>query len=423
MIKIKLILFFLIFVCGNLLFAQTGWYPLNSGMIINLNRIQFVNSQTGWAGGHQSFPTYYIIIKTTNAGITWTDQRPNLPIGNRINSLFFFDANTGWIAGADGLFKTINGGDNYFALTAPLPYYYDCYFVNSQTGWVSGLSGADCKLIKTTDGGITWNMQSINFTQFEQINSIRFVNSLTGWCAGNTTIIKTTDGGINWITQSHPYCAGIKCVYVLSPETAWISADSGKILSTANGGTDWTVRNIGTNSSLNSISFINNTTGYIATSPRNIFKTTNTGLNWYPQMTDTASIFNSIYFTSNDTGYACGSMGRIFKTTTGGGTIGIKKINEIVPDKYSLSQNYPNPFNSTSNLKFEISRLGGSSMTDVKIIVYDVMGREVQTLVNERLQPGTYETTFDGSLLNSGVYFYKLETEYFTETKRMMLIK
>jgi len=89
-----------------------------------------------------------------------------------------------------------------------------------------------------------------------------------------------------------------------------------------------------------------------------------------------------------------------------------------VPLKYELSQNYPNPFNSTSNLKFEIANLG-----NVRIIVYDIMGREVQTLVNERLQPGTYETTFEGSMLNSGVYFYKLSVGDFTETKKMLLVK
>ena len=59
----------------------------------------------------------------------------------------------------------------------------------------------------------------------------------------------------------------------------------------------------------------------------------------------------------------------------------------------------------------------------VQLKVYDVMGREVQTLVNESLKPGTYETSFDGSALNSGVYFYKLMTDGFTETKKMLMIK
>ena len=105
---------------------------------------------------------------------------------------------------------------------------------------------------------------------------------------------------------------------------------------------------------------------------------------------------------------------------------GIKQIGTVVPDKYSLSQNYPNPFNNTSNLKFEIGKANANAFAnlgEVKLVVYDVMGREVQTLVNERLQPGSYETTFDGSNFSSGVYFYKLMTEDFSETKRMFLIK
>ena len=97
---------------------------------------------------------------------------------------------------------------------------------------------------------------------------------------------------------------------------------------------------------------------------------------------------------------------------------GINQISTEVPTKFSLSQNYPNPFNPITNVKFSIVNSG-----NVKIIVYDVMGRDVQTLVNEKLQPGSYKTTFEGSGLNSGVYFYKLTTDGFSETKRMVLLK
>jgi hypothetical protein len=99
------------------------------------------------------------------------------------------------------------------------------------------------------------------------------------------------------------------------------------------------------------------------------------------------------------------------------GTVGITGLNQT-PAKYELFQNYPNPFNPITNFKFSILNAG-----NVKLVVYDVMGREVQTLVNEKLQPGTYETKFDGSMLTSGVYFYKLITDGFTETKRMLMIK
>ncbi|MFZ4591274.1 MAG: YCF48-related protein [Ignavibacteria bacterium] len=96
---------------------------------------------------------------------------------------------------------------------------------------------------------------------------------------------------------------------------------------------------------------------------------------------------------------------------------GIDNKNEV-PLEYKLYNNYPNPFNPSTNIRFSVLNSG-----IVKIAVYDLIGREVQTLVNEKLQPGIYETTFIGTELNSGVYFYRMITEGFTETKRMLLIK
>jgi Secretion system C-terminal sorting domain len=108
------------------------------------------------------------------------------------------------------------------------------------------------------------------------------------------------------------------------------------------------------------------------------------------------------------------------------GSVGIKNISSNIPSGYSLSQNYPNPFNPRTIIRFQVSNgfpVGTSGNDKVVLKVYDMMGREVQTLVNESLKPGTYETTFDGSNLSSGTYFYKLITGGFSETKRMMLIK
>jgi len=97
---------------------------------------------------------------------------------------------------------------------------------------------------------------------------------------------------------------------------------------------------------------------------------------------------------------------------------GIKQVSSNIPSEYKLFQNYPNPFNSSSKIKIQNAKLG-----NVKLIVYDIIGREVETLVNESLHPGTYEVTFDGSYLNSGVYFYRIITESFSDTKRMLMIK
>jgi hypothetical protein len=97
---------------------------------------------------------------------------------------------------------------------------------------------------------------------------------------------------------------------------------------------------------------------------------------------------------------------------------GINQISLEVPDKFSLEQNYPNPFNPSTKIKFQILKSG-----IVKLAVFDVLGREIQVLVNQLLSPGTYEADFDGSNLPSGVYYYKLESEEFSVTKKMVVLK
>jgi 5-hydroxyisourate hydrolase-like protein (transthyretin family) len=86
--------------------------------------------------------------------------------------------------------------------------------------------------------------------------------------------------------------------------------------------------------------------------------------------------------------------------------------------EYTLSQNYPNPFNPTTNLEFGISDLGFVSLK-----IYDMLGKEVKTLVNETKPAGRYTVTFDGSNLASGIYYYQIKAGDFIQTKRMMLIK
>lgn len=99
-------------------------------------------------------------------------------------------------------------------------------------------------------------------------------------------------------------------------------------------------------------------------------------------------------------------------------SVGINLISTAVPDKFSLGNNYPNPFNPETTIKFDIAK-----NTNAKLILYDSKGSEISTLVNEKLSPGNYEYKFYANNLPSGVYFYRLLTADFTETKRMILLK
>ncbi|MEO8446906.1 MAG: FG-GAP-like repeat-containing protein [bacterium] len=100
------------------------------------------------------------------------------------------------------------------------------------------------------------------------------------------------------------------------------------------------------------------------------------------------------------------------------GTVGVQQTSSEIPETFSLEQNYPNPFNPVSNLGFGISEFGFVSLK-----IYDALGNEVVTLVNETKSPGSYQVEWNAAGFPSGVYFYTLETPGFTETKRMILLK
>lgn len=97
----------------------------------------------------------------------------------------------------------------------------------------------------------------------------------------------------------------------------------------------------------------------------------------------------------------------------------VKKVTNIIPTTYSLSQNYPNPFNPVTKINYELPKDG-----KVKIVIYDILGRQIKTLVNNEIkQAGRYTVEFNGTQFASGVYFYRIQAGDFVQVKKMVLIK
>jgi len=117
-------------------------------------------------------------------------------------------------------------------------------------------------------------------------------------------------------------------------------------------------------------------------------------------------------------GYTTVATNSFVVTGCNGTFTGIENISGLVPHNYNLSQNYPNPFNPKTLIEFSIPKSG-----NVKIAVFDILGREVSVLVNDFLTAGSYTVDFDASNFSSGVYFYSLRSGDFTATKKMMLVK
>ncbi len=119
--------------------------------------------------------------------------------------------------------------------------------------------------------------------------------------------------------------------------------------------------------------------------------------------------------------YSQNLVGRIINGIAYGDTntlVTVSPIGNSIPISYNLFQNYPNPFNPTTKIKFDIP-----SNSFVSISIYNILGQQVSTLLNQQLEPGTYETDFDASSYPSGTYFYKLQAGDFVETKKMVLMK
>jgi hypothetical protein len=111
--------------------------------------------------------------------------------------------------------------------------------------------------------------------------------------------------------------------------------------------------------------------------------------------------------------------------TQADGLVSVQGDRKVIPTEFALEQNYPNPFNPVTIVKYTIAGAGGQGpgVSDVKITVCDVLGREVAVLVNERKAPGNYDVTFDGSRLSSGIYIYRMIAGGFVQARKMLLIR
>jgi photosystem II stability/assembly factor-like uncharacterized protein len=355
-----------------------------------------------------------LILKTTNGGADW-DSIPCPSASTQY--IFFLNANTGWISGGDSLIKTVNGGNTWTFLSntsgrAP-------FFTDANTGW---MGAGNSSIKRSTNGGVNWTF--INMPVNSITHDVYFVNANTGFVKGtrpvsdSTYIYKTTNGGTNWnvLRGFNEIYAGMQ---IVDENTIYLCGFHGAFTKTTNGGAAWEGNSANTTEALEKVVFTDTQNGFVCGGYGVIFATTNGGSSWQDQTLQTGESFSKICFMpqNNQTGYVAGSDGAIYKTTNGG-VIGIQQISSEVPSKYSLAQNYPNPFNPVTNIKFSIPKAG-----NVKLAVFDITGREVAELVNSQLSAGTYKADFNAENLSSGVYFYKLVTNEFTEVKKMILVK
>ena len=422
---------FIIITVQQIAFSQSGWIQQTSGTNIALYSVFFSDTSNGYVCGYDNYLGYSIILKTTNGGTNWIlIQSYSYPFILFLGTIYFLNKDTGYCTGDSPhgapILKTVNGGINWdTTIINNSNMLFSIAFLNNNTGFIVGKYGV---MMQTSNGGVNWI--SSQLSPYD-LNSIFFVNSGTGFTVGgpggpggNNLILKTTNSGLNWVDCSPSFSNYyLMSVHFPSLNTGYVCGHFG-ILKTTNSGLNWVPIYQTQYQWLLSTYFTSENTGFVVGGL--LLKTTNGGINFTDQTSIQNINLNSVFFINQNTGWTVGQNGTILKTTTGGEPIGIKSISNGIPNKFYLYQNYPNPFNPTTKIKFDIPNLPlmkGVGGMDVHLTIYDLLGREIATLVNEQLKPGSYEAEWDGSNFASGIYFYTLKTDNFSRTRKMILLK
>ncbi|MDQ3194110.1 MAG: YCF48-related protein, partial [Bacteroidota bacterium] len=416
--------------------AGNNWaLKAGDGPVDNFIDISFPNYNTGYIRGVIETSTTYetSIYKTTNEGINWLTLI--LPFEN-VFKMNFFEGNIGYVQSNFNLYKTSNGGGLWNQIFLPTNSVGEWQFVDANTGFYLSYSGGFKDFYKTTNGGNFWNFQ---YFSPEGIRFFQFPQHDVGYMISNVyNLYKSSNTGNSWkfVRSLNIDSASMKYLYFIDENSGFVvfqhlenSVPELKynFFKTTDGGLNWNLNHSLIYNTYDfvplSIKFINNNTGYITKLPDKLLKTTNQGNDWFEyKITDRR--INDIEFTDDSTGYGVGHGG-IIKKTTNGGVVAIQNISSVIPENIILYQNYPNPFNPETVISYKL-RIN----TFVLLKVYDMAGKEIKTLVNEKKTAGSYQVVFDGRDLPSGVYFYhilthsgKIEEEDLKETKKMVLIK
>ncbi len=418
--------------------------------------------------------TLLVLVLLTSASVAqWSEQTSG--VTTTLYSVSPVDNNTVWICGAGGkVLRTINGGTNWVLTASPNSALdlYNIWGIDATTAVVTG-SSSTTYVYRTTNGGANWTeefsqaggfINAINGVSLNDPNALfmtgdpvggrwsLWVTTPTGWdstgfylpqtgsetgynnsiCVrrgsfnetiiwfgtNNTKIYKWTST-TGWVSQPTPGQANILAITFPTDLIGFAGGSTG-LLYTSNGGAIWSdLPGIPGSGSINGLGLTNNIGELFFTRGSSIYRTTSSGINWITATTQTGTYTHMQgTYTRNNGDYniwAIRNNGGISKYTY---PIGIKPISSEVPNTYTLHQNYPNPFNPVTKIKFDIPK---SAFTEIKI--YDNLGREIYTLVSQEITAGKYEVEWNAVNYPSGVYYYKILSGGFTDSRKMVLVK
>jgi photosystem II stability/assembly factor-like uncharacterized protein len=400
-----------------------------------------VGSNVAWICGYSG-----TVLRTTNSGQNWLNvSGGGIPNTVSLINIFALDLNNAITAGYTGtntwVWKTTNAGVNWVQVFTETGGFIDAVWMTSNTqGIMMGNPvGGRWSLWRTSNGGFNWDSTGLYLPQAGSEagwnNSMFCYQSNIWFGTNNTRVYYSSNNGSSWIAQPttgeiNSYSIWFYSVWPYDPDMANDNGLAGgaTLMQTSNGGTNWlllgsvgtgnfggiTGADIPVNNSL-AFGFL----WYVRTSNNIYFSLGGTG--WIVEYTAPAGNYRHISQLYTNSGF--------WAVRTNGGIsyhlpiTGVNNTSSEIPSQFKLYQNFPNPFNPSTRIRFDIPVTLGTMDENVRLAIFDALGREVDVLVYEPLKAGSYDVGWDASKYPSGVYFYKLTAREFIETKKMMLLK
>lgn len=368
------------------------------------------------------------VLKTTNGGQTWV-QKSNGIYDNDIFSIGINPQNANTIfAGSFGsiVYRTTDGGENWVEKTTGLTglsasSINEFWFNPQNPNNVFVLEGSS-KIFSSTNSGDSWTEYKVNN---ESIKALDISPSSTNiWYAYTPggKIYKSIDYGTNWLLQGTT--TSLYSITVDATDPTILYADQyinsvDNISKSTNSGYTWGIfRSSLYVRDIYSVPGAPNTL-YASSWGAGVYKTTDGGLNW--TQSNVGLTYQNCFVVRNQPG----STSSFLVATYGGGVFGfdytatdIKKEKDIIPVSYTLYQNYPNPFNPSTKISYSLPQT-----SHVKLVLYNVLGVQILTLIDSEQQIGNHEIELNGNNLASGVYFIKMNAGNYSVTKKIMLMK
>jgi photosystem II stability/assembly factor-like uncharacterized protein len=388
------------------------------------------------------------------------------------------------LSGYGDMFVTDDGGKTWEVNFSTYQKIESCFFVNQMLGFVLSrvILGGSSHIYKTTDSGKSWeNILSapVDGYYFEGLD-ICFANETNGWAVGEgrnldaqgAIIIATRDGGESWESGWFKKCTNeqqrlfLRKIHFLNENTGWAVGDDGLVVKYTSQD-QWQQQTGITDLPLNDVFFVDENNGFISGGYWNdqgyylsiFLKTTNGGATW-EKIPDAPYLINDIYFHDQQQGWAIGTdstFSGVILATKDGGAHWALQVNRLtgsltaldarenylwavgdnglvlradlttavdddreqhLPPVFELFQNYPNPFNTRTAISYQLS-----TVSQVELSIYNLLGQKVVTLVSEKQPAGNYRVEWDASEFATGVYLYRLEAGAFSKTRKLILIK